>query len=112
MVREIDKRSLVVDEGDLVIVSNTSNKKDGVFAEVGIAELVEGEALVGFRPVIDDKTKHRCLTGKLLPNLSPKKSVLLTRTSPIFIDGKNFSITVPNKFDKARHLLGRKLLGG
>ena len=110
MAREIDNGSLVVNEGDVVIVSKIQKKK-GVFSKVGIVELVEGEALVGLQPVIDDKTKHVTTHGKLLPNLSSEKSALLTLTSSEFVEGKNFSISVPNKLDKVRYFIGKKLLG-
>lgn len=111
MSREIDKGSIVVDEGDLVIVSRTSKKKDGVFAKVGIAALRQGYALVGFQPVIDDKSKHMSTTGMLLPNLSPQKSVLLTGEGREFIEGRDFSLSLTNKLDRARYFIGKKLLG-
>ena len=67
--------------------------------------------MVGLKPVIDDKTKHVTIYGKLLPNLSSDKSVLLTLTSGKFVEGKNFSISAPDKLDKVRYFIGKKLLG-
>jgi len=111
VVREIDNGSLVVNEGDVVIVSNTRKRQDGFFSKVGISELNEGEALVGLRPVINDKTRHSVVSGKLLPNSSPEISVLLDEMAGEFVEGKGVFIYVPNKLDRVRYFIGKKLLG-
>lgn len=110
MSREI-KGGIVVEEEDVVIVSNQPTKKGGWFAKVGTTELVKGDALVGLHPVVKDESKNKSLTGKLLPNLSPENSVLLTEDGTEFVEGKSISITLPNKIDKLRHRIGKKLLG-
>src|SRR3989344_2499447 len=108
--REVDDGSLVVNEGDIVIVSNERGKKNGIFARVGMAELLEGQAIVAFHPVIDDKTRHRGANGLLLPNLSPEKSALLIgKPDENFVKGQDFSVSVPNRLDKIRYSVGKKL---
>ena len=56
MAREIDNGPIVVNEGEIVIVSDTQKKKYGIFARVGVSELGGGEAMVGLLPVIADKS--------------------------------------------------------
>lgn len=111
MSREIDKNSLVVNDGDIVIVSNTPTKKGGIFAEVGVSPLVGSDALVALRPEVSGKVKRGSLTGKLLPNLSPTNSALLTGGETEFVEGKSISVTLPNNLDRLRRFLGKKLLG-
>ena len=111
MTREIDKNSIVVDEGDIVIVSDERTKKNGGFSKVSISPLVDGDALVVLQPELSGKTKRRSLTGKLLPNLSPENSALLTGGTAKFVKGESISVTPPNKLDKLRHRLGKILLG-
>ena len=109
--RKLENGSLVVNEDDIVIVSNKSTKKEGYFARVSTALLTEGNVSIGFRSVIPDKSKHRVTVGQVLPNISKERSALLVG-KPIeqFREGEDFTVSVPNKIDKLRYTLGRKLL--
>lgn len=108
--KEYEDGSMVVNEGDIVIVSDTSKKNDGVFAKVGICELVGGKALVGLHPVIEDKNRHKSLVGGLSPSTSPHTKVVLEGKTGDFKEG-DFSAHVPNKVDQIRYKVGKKMLG-
>ena len=107
---EYEDGSLVVSKGDVVMLSNNSSKNGGVFARVGASELLEGNALVGFYPEINDKRLHRSTTGRLSPSTTSNLRVVLKGKTGEFEEG-GFSVHVPNRIDKIRYNVGRRLLG-